>query len=136
MSSELIIEAYNRQISVDPARSSLYLKSLKVIGDLRRGQDGQLIDRVVQEAYAEGKYTDDELIAAYEYFGFRRNDPSLTDEDIIGKFHAFLKDTGHETETRKQLWTIGDWRRSEQIKSAAEDSEYLSITDSKICHCD
>ena len=119
---------------MDRARAPLYLKSLKAIGDLRRGQDGQLIDRVVQEAYSEHKYTEDELFAAYDYFGFHLHDPTLTDEIIIGKFHAFLKDTAHETETRRRLWKIGDWRGSEQIKSAAEDSEYCpSIANYKMC---
>lgn len=125
MSSELIIEAYNRQVSVDPARTPLYLNSLKTISELRGGQEGDVIDRVVQEAYADGKFTEADIVAAYQYFGFQRDDPSLTDESIVGKFHAFLKDTAHETETRTQLWRIGAYRKSEQIKSAAEDSEYI-----------
>lgn len=125
MSSELIIEAYNRQVSVDPTRTPLYLNSLRTISELRGGQEGDVIDRVVQEAYADGKFTEDDIVAAYTYFGLQRDDPSLTDEGIIGKFHAFLKDTAHETEARTQLWRIGAYRKSEQIKSAAEDSEFI-----------
>lgn len=124
MASASIIDAFHRQVSVDPARTPLYLKCLKTIGHLRGGQDGATIDCAVQDAYSEGKFTDDDVSAAYQYFGCRRDDPHLTDENIIGKFHAFLKDTAHENETRRQLWRIGECRQSEQLKSAAEDSEW------------
>lgn len=129
MTSESIVEAYNRQLSVDPARTRQYLKSLKIIGELRGGQDGEVIDRVVQEAYAEGKFTDDDVITAYQYFGYQLDQQSLTDESIIATFHAVLRNTAHETEARRQLWRIGDWRNSEEIKSAAEDSEYNRLMD-------
>ena len=126
MASTSIVEAFHRQVSVDPARTSLYLKCLKTIGNLRGGQDGATIDCAVQDAYSEGKFTDDDVSAAYAYFGCRQDDPYLTDDTIIGKFHAFLKDTNHENETRRQLWRIGESRQSEQIKSAAEDSEFMA----------
>lgn len=128
MSSAAIIEAFNRQISVDPARTSLYLQSLRSIGHLRGGDDGSAIDQAVQVAYAEGKYTDDDIASAYEYFGFQHDDAWLTEDTIIGKFYAFLGATtsSQETEVRQQLWRIGDSRRSERIKSAAEDRMSLS----------
>lgn len=60
---------------------------------------------------------------AYRYFGLDHNDPRLTDESIIGKFYAFMSSTTQENESRIRLWRIGDSRRSERIKSVAEDSE-------------
>ncbi|KAL4892646.1 hypothetical protein BDV59DRAFT_193527 [Aspergillus ambiguus] len=121
MSSASIVEAFNRQVSADPARTSTYLKCLKSIGSLRGGDDEAIIDRAVQVAYSEGKYTDDDVIEAYRYFGLSHDDTRLTDDNIIGKFYAFLGATTQETETRRQLWRIGDSRRSERIKSAAEE---------------
>lgn len=123
MSSSLIIEAYHRQVSVNPARAPHYLKCLKVIGDLRGGPDRETIEQAVMIAYSEGRYTEEDVIKAYKYFGLDPHDPNLTEENIIGKFHAFLSATTQETETRQQLWRIGDYRGSERIKSAAEDSE-------------
>ncbi|GES61066.1 ubiquitin carboxyl-terminal hydrolase [Aspergillus terreus] len=121
MSSTSIIEAYNRQVSVDPARTSLYLKCLKTIGTLRGGEDEAIIDTAVQLAYSEGKYTDDDVVDAYKYFGLSHDDKRITDDNIIGKFYAFLSATNQETETRTQLWRIGDSRGSDRIKSAAEE---------------
>ncbi|KAL2009845.1 hypothetical protein VTN00DRAFT_5652 [Thermoascus crustaceus] len=121
MSSALIIEAYNRQVSVDPLRAPHYLQCLKSIGNWRGGSDGEAIEQAVMVAYSEGKYTEEDVAKAYKYFGLSHEDPNLTEDSIIGKFHAFLSATTHETETRKQLWRIGDSRQSERIKSAAED---------------
>ena len=125
MSSTLITDAFNRQVSVDPARTSLYLQCLKSIGDLRGGEDGAIIDQAVQVAYAEGKYTNEDIVSAYRYFGLNHDDPTLTEDSIIGKFYAYLSSTTQETDTRTQLWRLGDSRRSERIKSAAEDSMLL-----------
>lgn len=125
MSSTLIVDAFNRQVSVDPARTSLYLQSLASIGDLRGGEDGAILDQAVQVAYAEGKYTDEDVVAAYRYFGLEHDDTRLTEDSIIGKFYAFLSSTTQENESRSQLWRIGDSRRSERIKSAAEDREFF-----------
>lgn len=125
MSSPLIVEAFNRQVSVDPARTPLYLKCLKSIGNLRGGEDEEIIDRAVQVAYAEGKYTYEDVIDAYKYFGLSHEDRNLTDDSIIGKFYAFLSSTNQENESRRQLWRIGDSRRSERIKAAAEESEFF-----------
>lgn len=127
MASTSIIEAFQRQVSVDPTRTPLYLKCLKTIGCLRGGQDGASIESAVQDAYEQGKFTDDDVSTAYEYFGLGRDDPYLTDDTIIGKFHALLKDTAHENESRRQLWRIGEYRQSEQIKSASEDSMYTGL---------
>ncbi|KAI9932783.1 ubiquitin-specific protease ubp2 [Aspergillus wentii] len=121
MSSHLIVEAFNRQVSVDPGRTPLYLNCLKSIGGLRGGDDAIIIDQAVQVAYAEGKYTDQDVIDAYKYFGLNQNDISLTEDTIVGKFYAFLSSTNLDVEPRQQLWRIGDSRRSERIKSAAED---------------
>jgi ubiquitin carboxyl-terminal hydrolase 25/28 len=123
MSSELIIEAYNCQIAVDPARAAHYLKCLKTIGTLRGGPDLETIDQAVMIAYSEGRYTEEDVLIAYRHFGLNPLDPNLTDENIVGKFHAYLGSTNQEADNRKHLWRIGDFRRSEQIKAAAEDSQ-------------
>lgn len=126
MSSSMIIEACNRQVSVDPTRTPLYLKSLRSIGGLRGGEDEAIIDRAVQVAYAEGKYTSEDIVDAYDYFGLSHEDRNLTDDGIIGRFYDSLGTLGQsdETETRRRLWRIGDSRRSERIKYAAEESKY------------
>ncbi|KAJ5082842.1 hypothetical protein N7532_011885 [Penicillium argentinense] len=122
MDASLIVEAYNRQVAVDAGNSSLYLESLKAIGTLRGGQDWEIIDQAVQVAYADGKYTNDDVIEAYKYFGLWHDDPNLTDDTITGKFYAFLSAAGsHETEARQQLWRIGNSRASERIKAVSED---------------
>ncbi|KAK9562640.1 ubiquitin-specific protease ubp2 [Aspergillus fumigatus] len=121
MSASSVVEAFNRQVSIDPARSPLYLQCLKSIGNLRGGDDAQIIETAVQLAYAEGRYTQEDIVDAYRYFGLDHNDPRLTDESIIGKFYAFMSSTTQENESRIRLWRIGDSRRSERIKSVAED---------------
>ncbi|KAI9038196.1 ubiquitin-specific protease UBP2 [Aspergillus affinis] len=121
MSAVAIIDAFNRQVSVDPARTSMYLHCLKSIGNLRGGEDKTLIDQAVELAYAEGKYTNEDVYNAYRYFGLSYDDTRLTEDSIIGKFYAYLSSTTQEDETRRQLWIIGDSRRSDRIQSAAED---------------
>ncbi|PWY88489.1 ubiquitin carboxyl-terminal hydrolase [Aspergillus heteromorphus CBS 117.55] len=121
MSSQSIIEAFNRQIAMDPARMTAYFKSLKAIGDLRVGYESEAIEQAVQVAYSEGKFTDEDVVDAYKYFGLSHDDSWLTDDSIIGKFYAYLSSTTQETESRRQLWRIGESRRSERIKSVAED---------------
>ncbi|KAE8356901.1 hypothetical protein BDV28DRAFT_126391 [Aspergillus coremiiformis] len=123
MAASSIVEAFNRQISVDPARAPVYLKSLKSIGSLRGGEDGALVEQAVQVAYSEGKYTDEDVVDAYKYFGLSYDDQRLTEDSIIGKFYAYLGATtaAQEMETRRQLWRIGDSRRNERIKAAAEE---------------
>ncbi|KAL4990445.1 hypothetical protein BDW68DRAFT_154250 [Aspergillus falconensis] len=122
MLTSSIIEAFNRQVAVDPGRGPGYLQCLKEIGSLRGGEDAEAINRAVETAYSEGNlYTDADITEAYKYFGLGRDDPRLTEDSIIGTFYAYLSSTTQETETRRQLWRIGDSRRSERIKSAAED---------------
>ncbi|KAL4921635.1 hypothetical protein BDW62DRAFT_197772 [Aspergillus aurantiobrunneus] len=117
-----IIEAFTRQVSVDPGRAPSYLKCLKEIGSLRGGEDAEAIGHAVETAYTEGNlYTEADVTEAHKYFGLAHDDPRLTDDSIIGTFYAYLSSTTQETETRRQLWRIGDSRNSERIKSAAED---------------
>jgi ubiquitin carboxyl-terminal hydrolase 25/28 len=125
MSSSSIIEAYHQQVSINPARAPHYLQCLKTISGLRGGPDREEIEQAVMVAYSEGRYTPEDVIHAYKYFGLDPHDPHVTEETIIGKFYAFLGSTTQETETRTQLWRIGDWRRNERIKSAAEDRKFL-----------
>lgn len=125
MSASAIVTAFERQTSTDPARYPLYLSALKSIGSLRvaadAGREWEIIDGAVQRAYADGKYSAEDVDKAYQYFGLRRDDLNLTDESIIGKFLAFLNSTKHEVEARLQLWRIGDSRSSDSIISASED---------------
>ncbi|KAL4930727.1 ubiquitin-specific protease UBP2 [Aspergillus undulatus] len=122
MLSSSVIEAFSRQVTVDPARAPGYLQCLKEIGKLRGGDDAEAINRAVEMAYAEGNfYTDADVVEAYKYFGLTYDDPRLTEDSVIGTFYNYLSSTTQETETRRQLWRIGDSRKSERIKSAAED---------------
>lgn len=127
MLSSDIIEAFTRQISVDRERAPRYLKCLKEIGILRGGEDSEAIGRAVEAAYTDTNlYTEADVTEAYKYFGLSHDDPRLTEDSIIGKFYAYLSSTTttQETETRQRLWRIGDSRKSERIKSAAEDSKH------------
>ncbi|KAJ5168059.1 uncharacterized protein N7482_003653 [Penicillium canariense] len=123
MAASAIVEAYDRQVTVDPARAPLYLHCLKAIATLRGGEDYEIIDQAVQYAYAEGRYSDDDVVEAYKYFGLWHDDYNLTEDSIIGKFYAYLSSTSpeKETESRKQLWRIGASRASERIKAVSED---------------
>ena len=102
------------------------MKCLKAIGTLRGGEDWEIIEQAVNVAYAEGRYTDDDVLEAYKYFGLPHDAPNLDEEVIIGKFYAFLGSTTQETETRRQLWMIGQSLESERIKAASEDRESIS----------
>ncbi|PYH46810.1 ubiquitin-specific protease UBP2 [Aspergillus saccharolyticus JOP 1030-1] len=138
MSSATIIEAFNRQVAVDPARSPLYLKCLKEIGQLRGGDDAAVIEQAVIKAYAEGRFTDEDVVDAYKYFGLAHDNPRLTEDSIIGTFNAYLSSTtsAQEEESRRQMRIIGESRRSDRIKSVADDSvttveqaqDYLGVT--------
>ncbi|KMU81934.1 hypothetical protein CISG_09402 [Coccidioides immitis RMSCC 3703] len=122
MSSELIIEAYRNQVQCDPDRSSYYFKCLRSIGHWKGELEGKTIAEFIEEQYAEGKYADDDIPDAYRFFQLDINDRSLSDETIIGSFFARLEDSPNEAEPRRQLARIGDYRRSQAIKSVAEES--------------
>jgi ubiquitin carboxyl-terminal hydrolase 25/28 len=123
MAASAIVDAYDRQVSVDPGRAPLYLQCLKAIATLRGGEDYEIIDQAVQNAYLEGKYTDDDVVESFRYFGLKHNDYSLTEDTIIGNFYAYLSSTSpeKENESRKHLWRIGASRDSDRIKAASED---------------
>ncbi|KAL4908121.1 hypothetical protein BDW74DRAFT_146881 [Aspergillus multicolor] len=124
MSTSSILDAFSRQITVDRERGPRYLQCLKEIGLLRRGEDEEAINRAVETACSEGNlYLDSDITEAYKYFGLGRDDSRLTEDSIIGTFYAYLSSvsSAQETEARRQLWRIGDSRKSERIKSAAED---------------
>ncbi|KAJ5232089.1 Peptidase C19 ubiquitin carboxyl-terminal hydrolase 2 [Penicillium chermesinum] len=121
MSSSLIVYCYHRQVATDANRAPRYLEALKAISTLRGGEDWEIIEQAVQTAYAEGLFTEEDVDKAYDYFGLARNDPTLDEEVIIGKFYAFLNSTTQEIETRRQLWIIGQKLGNERIKAASED---------------
>jgi ubiquitin carboxyl-terminal hydrolase 25/28 len=123
MAASAIVDAYTRQVSVDPGRAPLYLHCLKAIGTLRGGEDYEIIEQAVAVAYSEGKYTDDDVAESYKYFGLSHTDYSLTEDTIIGKFYAYLNSTSpeKENESRQNLWRIGASRGSERIKAVSED---------------
>lgn len=125
MDAYTIIEAYDRQVTNDPERTSLWLQCLRAIGIFRSGEDFEIIEQAVQFAYSEGKYTDDDLIEAYRYFDFYplKDDCDLEEDTILGKFYAYLSSTPKEKEeeARRHLWRIGDSRGSDSIKAVAED---------------
>ncbi|KAL2853835.1 hypothetical protein BJY01DRAFT_206505 [Aspergillus pseudoustus] len=124
MSTSSIIEVFNHKVSRDAGRAPEYMKCLKEIGSLRGGEDAEAINHAAEVAAAEGNfYTDTDIAEAYKYFGIKPDDQRLTEDSIIGKFYAYLSSTTQETETetRRQLWRIGESRKSERIKSAAED---------------
>lgn len=128
MSASMIVDCYHRQVAANPSRAPAYLSSLKGISMIRGGEDWEIIDQAVILAYSEGGYTADDLREAYAYFDIPLDEPELTEDTIIGKFYAFLSSTNQETETRRQLWIIGQDFGSERIKAASEDREYILLT--------
>lgn len=125
MATPLIVEAYERQTAIDPSQASHYLQCLKAIGTLRGGEDSMIIEQAVQVAYAEGKYTEDDVIAAYRYFGLCQDDPNNTEDIIIGKYNAYLSSVAQNDEqvleAARQLWRIGDSRASKRITAFSEE---------------
>lgn len=124
MDTPLIIDAYHRQVSSDLANAPHYLECLKSIGMLRGGQDWESIDQAVQAAYAEGKYTMNDLDAAYHYFHLSREDPNITEDSIIGKYYAYLGSVSQSDqilEAARNLWRIGNSRGSDRIMAVSED---------------
>lgn len=131
MAASLIVEAYDRQVAADPSRGPHYLRCLMTIGDLRGGEDAAIIDQAVQIAYADGKYTFEDVVSAYKYFGLRHDDPNITEDSIIGKYYAYLSSITHGAsaltqgektqEAARHLWRIGDSKGSERIKTVSEE---------------
>ncbi|KAK2793902.1 ubiquitin-specific protease ubp2 [Onygenales sp. PD_12] len=121
MSSALIIEAYRRQVTTDPIRAPYYLRCLRSIGRWRGDMDS-LIQDAVDTEYQSGRYADDDIPNAYAYFGFDSRDSSTKDDDILEAFFYLLSNSPNkDMEMRRHLWRIGDSRKSEKIKSAAEE---------------
>jgi ubiquitin carboxyl-terminal hydrolase 25/28 len=83
--------------------------------------DDRAIEHVVSMEYTKGRYADDDVPAAYQYFQLDYRNQTLTDDTIIGSFFARLGDSANDMEIRRQLWRIGDSRGSEKIKSVAEE---------------
>ena len=126
MSNELIIEAYRQQNRIIPSRNSYYLRCLRSIGHWRGPVDGKTINDFVELETTNGKYADDDVPDSYSYFNLDYyRDFALSDDSIIGSFYARLEDTPNDMEPRKHLWRIGDYRKSEKIKAAAEESACL-----------
>lgn len=122
MSTPAIIEAYKRQVAEDATwMGPYYLSSLKRIAILRGGIDYDTIDRFVRGEYADGKYATEDVECSFSYFGLPFEDPGITDEHILGTFYSHRGSAGQETEARRELWRIGDFRQSERIKAAAEE---------------
>lgn len=124
MAAPLIVEAYERQTAANSSRAPHYLRCLMAIGNLRGGDDAMIIDQAVQVAYADGKYTYEDVGSAYQYFGLWHDDPNLTEDSIIGKYYAYLSSItqGDQTqEAARHLWRIGDSRGSKRIKDVSEE---------------
>ncbi|EFQ97440.1 ubiquitin carboxyl-terminal hydrolase 2 [Nannizzia gypsea CBS 118893] len=122
MSNELVIEAYRQQNKIIPSRNSYYLRCIRSIGHWRGPVDGKAIHDLVEIESTNGKYADDDVPESYSYFNFDFfQDHAISDDAIIGSFYARLEDTQNDMELRKHLWRIGDYRKSEKIKAAAEE---------------
>ncbi|KAK2737240.1 ubiquitin-specific protease ubp2 [Myotisia sp. PD_48] len=123
MANALIIRAYQQQTIINPSRATYYLRCLRSIAQWRGPEeDGKLIANYVSSEYQSGKYADDEVPSAFQYFGLNFFDnEKISEENIIGSFYARLEDSSNDTELRRNLWRIGDYRRSEKIKAVAEE---------------
>lgn len=120
MSNKLIIEAYKRQVEMDPSRGPYYLRCLQTIG-LWRGDPGVSIAEAVSLEYSEDRYTDFDLLDAYRYFQLDINNKALTEDEILGRFFARIGDSSDDVEPRRQLWRIGDHLRSEKIRAVVQE---------------
>ena len=126
MSNDLIIEAYNRQISVDPDRATYYLRCLQSIGAWRGDSGGVSIAQAVSYEYNIGRYADNDIPEAFNYFSLDYRNENLSEDAIIGSFYARVGDSANDMEPRRQLWRIGDTLGSEKIKAVAEERAFIS----------
>ncbi|KAI5287394.1 ubiquitin-specific protease ubp2, partial [Ascosphaera acerosa] len=119
-----IVEAYRRQCvcDSDPGRRRHYLRCLQRIGQgAPHTQDATAIREALQQEYNNGKYTDDDLAAAYRSFGFDSYDqatPSV--ESIVSIYKQKLRDNPETLDPlRACLLQIADYKDSAELKTVA-----------------
>lgn len=82
--------------------------------------DEEIQKVVVHNEYGNGRYADDDIPSAYNFF-FLSQDGNCTEDEIIAAFFASIDNKLDDSEARKQLWRIGESRGSKRIKSIAEE---------------
>ncbi|PVI06943.1 cysteine proteinase [Periconia macrospinosa] len=118
----LLLFAYTRQKSVDPANHPYYFECLQ---DLAVGRKSMFLQEEVAMLASQDCVSRKDLEHAYRYFGIDPTHTSfITDEHIIGVFRSRMSDMGPNVanELRKHLRTIGQARDSEAIRVAANDT--------------
>ena len=117
----IILWAYNRQRERNPRGTPLYFQHLTVLANGRGSETLQL--EVGKLRSQEVYYTLDDVKAAYELFNLKESEQD--EQLIIGTFNSRLKDAPRqETEMRKNLQIIGQFRDSEIIKQAAQKGSF------------
>ena len=112
---QLIVFAYDRQITVDPENLAYYLECLQGICDGRKDSE-DLQTRVLMEQTGD-KFSERDFRAAYRSLGVTVN---LDDETILGSFQARLLDAPtQEEELRGALRLVGISRGSKRLQEAA-----------------
>ncbi|KAJ5482876.1 hypothetical protein N7539_006322 [Penicillium diatomitis] len=124
MDARSIVNAYQSQVALDPRNAPLYLQSLKGIALVRRGEDFEILNQAIEHAYAEGKFTDDDLLEAWHYFGYQplQQVPKVDDDALVGKFYAYLSSLPIEKQDlpRLHLWRIGFDLGSERLMAVSQ----------------
>lgn len=132
MSATAIVEAYKYQTNMDAAwMGPHYLSCLKQVAILRKGFDVYIIEKAIQEAYADGKYATEDIEFAFQKFGLDPHDHSVTDDKILKHFFDYISLNWQEAGARRDLWRIGDSRQSERIMSTADDRMLSSNSSSR-----
>ena len=118
---ELLRFAYTCQVSCDPKNIPYYLECLQVLAVGRESEDLQTLAAIEQ---TEGRISLKDVRNAYSHLGLDANNRQLSDETIIGNFHARISDAPkQEAELRNDLRVIGESRLSEKIRLAASQGE-------------
>ncbi|KAJ5898876.1 Peptidase C19 ubiquitin carboxyl-terminal hydrolase 2 [Penicillium taxi] len=137
MTSSLIVKCFDLQMKTDPTNSKIYLQSLKQITDYRSTyqKDTATLAVAIENAYAQGKYTQRDLTDAAEFFGLHWHQ-GLNHRHIIDKFYGLgntpiksvdLSDERHEV-AREKLRILGEELQSEEIKHIWGQSEIIDKT--------
>ena len=113
---QLIVFAYDRQITVDRDNLAYYLECLQGICDGRKDSE-DLQTKVLMEQTAD-KFSERDFRAAYRKLGLTA---SLDDETILGTFQARLIDahSSQEEDLRGALRIVGISRGSQRLQEAA-----------------
>lgn len=117
---DLIFFSYERQITTDNWNVSYYLECLQIIA---KGRNSEELSTKAAIEESDGRISLRDIRSAYAHLGFKYDDKTLLDDNIIGSFQARLTDAPkQEANLRRDLKIIGIDRSSPNIQGIAAQS--------------